>query len=128
MPTRLDHLIVRVNDVEKTAEFYTSILGLTAEGSQDPFTVVRVDPHLILLLAPWGTQGGEHFAFAMSGAEFEATWERVRAAGIDYGDKFHDVGNMQGPGEERGARGLARTLYFFDPNRHLIEIRCYPSD
>ena len=33
MPTRLDHLIVRVNDVEKSAEFYTSILGLTAEGS-----------------------------------------------------------------------------------------------
>ncbi len=33
MPTRLDHLIMRVNDVEKSAEFYTSILGLAAEGT-----------------------------------------------------------------------------------------------
>jgi hypothetical protein len=30
-----------------------------------------------------------------------------------------------GPGEESGARGLAPTLYFNDPNNHLLEIRTY---
>jgi hypothetical protein len=35
------------------------------------------------------------------------------------------VGTTRGPGEESGARGLAPTLYFFDPNQHLLEIRCY---
>ncbi len=29
------------------------------------------------------------------------------------------------PGRESGARGMAPTLYFNDPNKHLVEIRCY---
>ena len=61
----------------------------------------------------------------MSRAEFDATFARIKAAGIPYGDSFHDVGNMQGPGREAGARGDGPTLYFFDPNQHLIEIRHY---
>ena len=46
---------------------------------------------------------------------------------IDYGDSFHTVGNMQGPGDEDGARGPGKALYLFDPNKHLIEIRYYES-
>jgi hypothetical protein len=30
-----------------------------------------------------------------------------------------------GPGEESGARGLATTPYYNDPNKHLLEIRTY---
>ena len=52
-------------------------------------------------------------------------FDRVRAANVPYGDSFHDVGNMQGPGEEVGARGLGPTLYLFDPNGHLVELRHY---
>jgi hypothetical protein len=32
---------------------------------------------------------------------------------------------MRGPGIESGARGDAPSVYVFDPNRHLIEIRHY---
>jgi hypothetical protein len=32
---------------------------------------------------------------------------------------------LQSTGEEAGARGPAPTLYFNDPNKHLIEIRTY---
>jgi len=35
---------------------------------------------------------------------------------------------MRGPGEEPGARGIGKALYFFDPSRHLIEIRCYEGE
>ena len=122
---RLDHLILNVNDPGATVAFYTDILGFAAEGEAGPFSVVRVSPDLTLQLAPWGTDGGEHLAFAMPKAEFEAAFDRVKAAGIPFGDSFHDVGNMQGPGNEDGARGAGPTLYFFDPNRHLIEIRHY---
>ena len=38
---------------------------------------------------------------------------------------FDVVGSNTGPGEETGARGLAPTLYFNDPNKHLLEIRTY---
>jgi catechol 2,3-dioxygenase-like lactoylglutathione lyase family enzyme len=125
MPAQLDHLVLPVNDGPASVEFYTRILGFTHEGERGPFAVVRVTDGLILLLAPWGTQGGEHLAFAMPRAEFEAIFRRVRDARIAYGDAFDAVGNNRGPGDEDGARGPGKALYLFDPSRHLIEIRHY---
>jgi catechol 2,3-dioxygenase-like lactoylglutathione lyase family enzyme len=125
MQMELDHLILTVNDLDASVQFFTDVLGLGYEGTTDPFTVIRVSSGLTLQLAPWGTTGGQHLAFAMPRDEFDATFARIRAAGIPYGDSFHDVGNMRGPGREDGARGPAASLYVFDPNRHLIEIRHY---
>ena len=121
----LDHLILPVNDRDESVQFFTDVLDFRCEGESGPFTVVRVSPGLTLQLAPWGTTGGQHLAFSMSRAEFDATFSRIRAAEIPYGDSFHDVGNMRGPGHEDGARGPAPSLYVFDPNQHLIEIRHY---
>jgi catechol 2,3-dioxygenase-like lactoylglutathione lyase family enzyme len=45
--------------------------------------------------------------------------------GCTYDDSFHAVGNMQGPGVEAGSRGDGESVYFFDPNQHLFEIRHY---
>jgi catechol 2,3-dioxygenase-like lactoylglutathione lyase family enzyme len=125
MPLDLDHLILPVNDRDASLAFYTSILGLAYEGDRGPFAVVRVTPSLTLQLAAWGTNGGTHLAFAMPRVEFDAAFARVRAAGIAYGDSFHAVGNMQGPGDEEGARGAGKAVYVMDPSRHLIEIRYY---
>jgi hypothetical protein len=61
----------------------------------------------------------------MPPAEFEDVFQRVREGGIEFGDAFHSVGNMKGPGAEIGARGPGASLYLFDPNKHLIEIRHY---
>ena len=125
MAIQLDHLILRVNDVAESVAFYTGILGLTHEGERPPFTVLRVTPELTLQLAPWGTEGGEHLAFAMTRAEFDAAFARVREAGIAFGDSYHGVGNGTGPGDEVGSRGEGKALDLFDPSRHLIEIRYY---
>ena len=125
MPQQLDHLILAVNDRAKSIEFYTRILGLRYEGEREPFSVIRVTPDFVLQLAPWGTKGGEHLAFAMPRSEFDDVFRRIRENGIEYGDSFHTVGNMRGPGDEPGARGAGKALYFFDPSKHLIEIRHY---
>jgi catechol 2,3-dioxygenase-like lactoylglutathione lyase family enzyme len=122
---QLDHLILPVNDLEASIRFFTDILGLQHDGASGPFAIIRVTSDLTLQLAPWGTDGGEHLAFAMPRREFEAAFDRVRSADVPYGDSFHDVGNMKGPGREDGARGLAASLYVFDPNQHLIELRHY---
>ena len=125
MAIQLDHLILPVVDRDQSIEFFTKILGCAYEGQREPFSVIRVTPELTLQLAPWGTEGGMHLAFALARSEFDAAFERVKAAGIPYGDSFHAVGNMQGPGEEDGSRGAGKAVYFFDPNQHLIEIRHY---
>ena len=124
MPT-IDHLILNVNEVAPSIDFYVNVLGFKLEGEDRPFTVFRVSDDFILLLAPWGTGGNEHLAFAMSREGFNEAFERVKAKAVPYGDSFHSVGNSLGPGEEAGAKGLGPTLYLNDPNKHLIEIRTY---
>ena len=82
MPARLDHLILPVNDETASVDFYSRILGFTLEGQRGPFATVRIAPDLVLQLAPWGTSGGTHRAFAVGRAEFDALFARVRAAGV----------------------------------------------
>lgn len=125
MAAELDHLILKVNDRNESVEFYSRVLGFKPEGERGPFSVIRVTERFTLQLAPWGTSGGEHLAFAMTRLEFDDVFQRIRNAGIEYGDSFHSVGNRQGPGDEEGARGPGKALYFFDPSKHLIEIRYY---
>src|SRR6185369_12761639 len=127
MPAQLDHLILVVNDRRASVDFYTQVLGFAYEGDREPFAMIRVNPGLVLQLAAWGTTGGTHLAFAMPRADFDATFARIRAAGIPYGDSFHDVGNMRGPDDEAGARGPGKAVYAFDPNKHLVEIRHYAA-
>ncbi len=121
----LDHLIVSVNDRDDSVEFYTKVMGFGHDPDDGPFTVIRVSPDTTLQLAPWGTEGGDHLAFALSPAEFDAAFGRIRSAGVAYGDTYHDAANMRGPGNENGARGPGDTLYLTDPNGHLVEIRRY---
>jgi catechol 2,3-dioxygenase-like lactoylglutathione lyase family enzyme len=124
----LDHTILKVNDLAASVRFYSEILGFAVAGVDGPFTVMRVGPDCQLQLAPWGTAGYEHYAFAVSREEFDDIFARIKAAGIPFGPSFDGVGANTGPGEESGARGRAPTLYFNDPNKHLLEIRCYAYD
>ena len=121
----IDHLILNVNDIPSSVDFYVNVLGFKLEGEDGPFTVIRVNEDFTLQLAPWGTKGNEHYAFAMAREDFDRAFALVKEKGIPYGDSFHSVGNNAGPGNETGARGPAPTLYMNDPNKHLIEIRTY---
>lgn len=123
--TVIDHIILNVNEISGSVDFYVKVLGFKFEGEDGPFTVIRVSDDFTLQLAPWGTKGNEHYAFAMSRQDFDDTFARIKQQGIPYGDSYHSVGSNSGPGNEVGARGPAPTLYLNDPSRHLIEIRTY---
>ena len=123
----IDHVILNVNDIRESLAFYVDVLGFTDGGRDGPFAVVRVNDSFIIQLAGYGTKGNEHLAFAMEPADFETTFARIRERGIPFGDAFDRVGSNAGPGHENGARGSGPTVYFFDPNRHLIEIRTYET-
>ena len=123
--TTIDHLILNINDLPSTVDFYVNVLGFELEGVDGPFTVIRVNESFTLQLAPWGTDGNEHLAFALPREAFDKTFALVKQRGIPYGDSYNSVGNNSGPGIEAGAKGPAPTLYMNDPNKHLIEIRTY---
>jgi hypothetical protein len=42
-----------------------------------------------------------------------------------YGHAFDAADDMRGPGTADGAGGATRSLYVFDPSKHLIEILYY---
>ena len=123
----IDHLILAVNDVAASVAFYVEVLVFRAEGARPPFTVVRVSEDFVLQLAPWGTEGNVHLAFALTRADFDAAFARIRERGVPYGESVHAVGTNTGPGVEEGAHGPGPTVYCNDPNKHLIEIRTYES-
>lgn len=121
----IDHLILNVNEISASVDFYVNVLGFELEGEEGPFTVIRVNEDFTLQLAPWGTGGNEHLAFSLSREAFDNAFARMKKKGIPFGDSFRSVGNNSGPGVETGAKGPAPTLYMNDPNNHLIEIRTY---
>jgi catechol 2,3-dioxygenase-like lactoylglutathione lyase family enzyme len=119
----LDHMILPVTDATASAGWYGDVIGLATEPGGDPFTTLRVSPSCTIQLAPFGTEGGYHLAFSFPPDEFAARFDHIRALGLEYGDSFHAVGNMRGPGREPGARGDGPAVYVFDPDRHLVELR-----
>lgn len=124
----LDHTIVPVKDQEEAVRFYTTILGLEAGGRggrEGQFAIVRINDSLTFDFLAAETVLSQHFAFAMDAPEFEAAFQRIKAAGIPYSDSPWDLDNMKGPGMTHGARGLGKAVYFRDPSGHLLEIKTY---
>ena len=78
----LDHIILKVNDLDESVNFYTSIMGFEHAGMDGPFTVIRTGPDFQLQLAAWGTEGFEHYAFSVSRSEFDGIFSRVKKAGV----------------------------------------------
>ena len=121
----IDHLILNVNEIAASVDFYVNVLGFELEGEDGPFTVIRVSGDFTLQLAPCGTSGNEHLAFALSREAFDNAFARMKAKGIPYGDSYHAVGNNLGPGVESGARGLQRDAADRPPL--LARRRCGPT-
>ena len=123
MTIALDHLILSVHDVETSVRFYYKILGFKYE----PVALVRISPTLVLQLLQQPPQTSQHLAFSMTGPEFDETLGRIKAAGVPYGDNFDTVGTMTGPGVSHGSRKNGQSIYFRDPDGHMLEIMHYDA-
>ena len=123
MAIELDHLILPVADVERSVRFYHRVFGFTYE----PVALARVTPSLVLQFIPRAPQISQHLAFSMSRAEFARIVERLKAADIPYGDNFDTVGNGNGPGKAHGSKKNGNSIYFEDPDKHMLEIMFYDA-
>ncbi len=125
MGTVLDHTIVPATDQEEAAGFYAQILGFEYLGAMGPFPAVRVNESLVLDFRTSSEFHPMHYAFAMDPAEFQAAFQRIKDAGLPYGDGPYSLDNMRGPGTTTGAKGQGKAVYFKDPNGHVLEIKTY---
>ena len=116
-----DHLVLTVQDVERSLAWYTEELGLTGErveawrAGEVPFPSVRVDEGTIIdLLA--GERSGtnvDHVCLVVDPVDLA----EVAASG-----RF-DV--VSGPNRVFGARGMGLGLYVRDPDGNVLELRRY---
>jgi catechol 2,3-dioxygenase-like lactoylglutathione lyase family enzyme len=123
MAITLDHTIVPAHDKAASAQFFANLFGLTYTGPMGPFAPVRINQTLTLDFDD-RRQGFEvhHYAFHVSEGEFDAIFERIKAAGLTYGSQPWTPEDLK----IRELNG-GRTIYFRELNGHLLEIRTQPS-
>ena len=127
----LDHLVINVNDVAHSAEWYAKILGMEIRvfdpgegktkrtslqfGNQKinvrPKTADKVD----WFTADHEAAGSDDLCFLT-----DATPDQVVAH-----LKAHGVAIEEGPTKKSGARGTLLSVYCRDPDGSLIEISSY---
>jgi catechol 2,3-dioxygenase-like lactoylglutathione lyase family enzyme len=122
MTIRLDHTIVPARDKVASAEFFAEVFGLKVKPAVDHFAQVQINESLTFDFADEPAVQGQHYAFLVSDAEFDAIFERVKARGLAYGSGpfSHTDGRIN---TRRGGRGV----YFEDPNGHLLELMTVPE-
>ncbi|PTT74972.1 MULTISPECIES: VOC family protein [unclassified Chryseobacterium] len=122
----IDHLVLTVADIEKTVDFYTSILG---------FEVVVFGENRKAL-----TFGNQKINLHQKGKEFEPKAEYPTCGSADLcfisETDIHEVLQelkeknieiIEGIVERTGALGKIQSVYFRDPDLNLIEISNYSS-
>ena len=124
----LDHVVVRVADLERALRFYRDALGLRIERRIEALGLVqlRAGASLIDLVpvdSPLGRAGGgapdphgrniDHFALTLS--HFDEPWIRALVA-------RHDIPASE-TAERYGAEGFGPSIYLTDPDGNTVELK-----
>jgi catechol 2,3-dioxygenase-like lactoylglutathione lyase family enzyme len=123
----LDHIVLNVQDVQRSLDFYRGCLGLAADRVDEwrrgavSFPSLRInDATLIDLVGIVGAPGLApnlaHFCLVTEDSDLADVVDQLRDAGVVVED---------GPAIRSGARGDAVSIYFRDPDQNLIEVRTY---
>ena len=129
---QLDHLVLRVRDVNVMLDFYTRVLGCTLERTQEEIGLyqVRAGASLIDLVtvdgklgraggAAAGSEGRnlDHFCLRIEPFDGEA----LRAWLTDQGARPGEVGRRN------GAEGEGPSIYLSDPEGNVVELKGPPE-
>lgn len=119
----IDHVVLRVTDIEKTRAFYEGVLGLHLERIYDRIGLwqFRAGRNLIdvlplkegEVLAPREQRGIEHLCLNIEG-ELEEVLDALAAEGIK---------PVLGPMEVYGSSGFGTSFYLRDPDGYEIELK-----
>ena len=117
----IDHIVLTVRDIEATVEFYAKALGVEAVTFGEGRTALIVGNQKINLHT-LGMETRNHAAIGagdvclLTDASPEDVINRLKAAGAK---------NFEGPVPRSGARGPITSVYFTDPDGHLVEVSSY---
>jgi hypothetical protein len=122
MTIELNHTLVHVRDLWRSAHEVGGVLGLPEPTSYGPFAVLRLDNGASLdFLEDSGDIAPQHYAFLVGEDDFDAIWGRIR----DQGRQFWADPFKQHPGAINHGDG-GRGLYWEGPDGHWLEIITRP--
>jgi catechol 2,3-dioxygenase-like lactoylglutathione lyase family enzyme len=130
----LDHLVINVADVARSAEWYCKVLGMEVKvfdpgqgrtprtsllfGNQKINVRPRGADKVEWFTADYETAGSDDLCFLTSATPAEVL-AHLKTCGVAI---------EEGPVAKQGARGTLRSVYCRDPDGSLIEISSYEQD
>lgn len=131
-PLAIDHVVVRVRDMERSLEFYCDILGCVPERRVDELGLVQLRAgaslvDLVDIAKPLGKAGGpppgeggrnmDHFALRIAPFDVPAIAAHLNAHGVTPGE----------PARRYGAQGMGPSIYIYDPDGNVVELKGPPD-
>jgi glyoxylase I family protein len=129
---RLDHVVLRVRDLEASLRFWRDALGCRVERASDALGLyqLRAGESLIDLVpisGPLGARGGppagaqarnvDHVALTLAHFDEEAIRAHLARHGIEAGEVA----------ARYGAEGVGPSLYVTDPDGNTVELKGPPA-
>ncbi len=124
----LDHVVLRVADLGRSASFYRDVLGCTVEKWQSDLGLLQLRAgsaliDLVTLDGPLGRDGGagpgpegrnlDHFCVRLERFDDVALRNHLAAHGVQVGVTA----------ERYGAQGYGASIYIRDPDGNTIELK-----
>ena len=124
----LDHVVLRVSDLERARKFYCDVLGASVEAHQKKLRLMqlRLGESLVDLVpvdGELGRKGGaapgsegrnmDHFCLRVRPFEPDAIAGHLRAHGVDPG----------GVHQRYGAEGMGPSMYIEDSEGNVVELK-----
>jgi hypothetical protein len=117
----LDHHIVPSRERDAAASWFIKTLGLAEPRTEGPFAAVDLGGNTSLFFAGWDDEiVPQHYAFAVSDADFGAIVDRLRDADVDF---WADHNLTELASVRRDATGSG--VYFRSSEGHLLELISY---
>lgn len=123
---RLDHLVLTVDDIEQTVDFYCGVLGMERIAYDRDRTALRFGSCKVNLHQR-GREFSPHAATPTPGSADICLITRDPVETTIAALAARAVPIEVGPVDRNGATGPIRSVYVRDPDGNLIEIGCYPG-
>lgn len=126
-PTGIDHLVLTVEDIERTCAFYETLGGEVVTFGDDRTAVQFGDRKINL--HPVDHRVADHVAAtpAPGSGDFCIVVETPIDAVVDHLDE-HSIDVVAGPVERAGAVGTLTSVYVRDPDGNLVELGTYGDE
>jgi len=115
---RIDHVVLRVRDLEAMVRFYEQALGFKVERTLERLSLVQMRAgasRLALIKGERPAAGGnrDHLCFRIEPFDRSSIESRLSPLGIAIGETV----------ERYGAEGTGLSVYFNDPEGNQIELK-----